>query len=741
MSLDHWRLLGMLFGAALLLSCGRITTDSGEDTAYDLVDDIGFSQRIVETTSLDLGAPGSGADLLYGWSHIERSGVGDNFRWAVGEGSGTRFHLVSRRDLELEMVMRPFRIDDNRAQAVEVSVNGSSIGSLQMRREWYRYRVAVPASVLRTGENTLDVRYSYWWEPQPGKEGPRRRLAVAWKRIRIVEPLTAATEPAAVENGEALFLPAGNRVEYFLDVPARSSFRIDEVRPTGKSPGRLILATTVDGEEEVVLLDQEKPASAIDLPLIDGRRGIARLSLTVEPKTHPGARDGFLLTRPRLVSQLGAEREFSQVPSSGGATPTTKPPNILIYLVDTLRTDAVGTHEPKRATSPSFDRFAADAAVFENAIGQSSWTRASVASLFTGLLPQRHGAIDRLDILADDARTLAELLDDAGYTNAAFITNPNVTGKFGFAQGFDDFFHIRTYRASDEVNQRVFAWLDENTDARPFFLYVHTMDPHHPYLPPEPMRPAFAPAEEDMRALTRLLAMHPPPPDLIEQVDRLRALYDAAARFNDQSFGHLIDVLADRGLMDETVVIFVSDHGEEFFEHGDWQHGKNLHVETLSVPLAMKFPGVEGGRRIPHLTGHVDVLPTLLDYLGLPPVDGMDGRSVLPLLTGLHQSAPGSGRAFAHLSLDGHESVAVVDGNWKLIVVTTETGARVHRLYDWMSDRGETRNRAAEHPIIVRYLESLIERELASGPAALVREEAEIDRELEQSLRALGYLQ
>ena len=232
------------------------------------------------------------------------------------------------------------------------------------------------------------------------------------------------------------------------------------------------------------------------------------------------------------------------------------------------------------------------------------------------------------------ALTLPVLLQASGYQTAGFTTNGNVSPRFGFEVGFDSYVHLveqRTeeiHQLSDVLNDRAFAWLSGRDRKRPFFLYLHATDPHAPYTPRSPFRERFittrqypaitSPRDVDHLDLNALRRTSPEDPAMRISKE-FRALYDAEGAFNDHQFGLLIEWLREHDLYESTFIVVVSDHGEEFYEHQRWAHGKTLYQEQLAVPLIFKLPGRAGaGVVVDGVAQHVDLLPTLLEFLGLP---------------------------------------------------------------------------------------------------------------------------
>jgi arylsulfatase A-like enzyme len=283
-----------------------------------------------------------------------------------------------------------------------------------------------------------------------------------------------------------------------------------------------------------------------------------------------------------------------------------KLPDIVVYLVDTLRADHLGIYGYERETSPRLDAFAKDAMIFDRAYSTSSWTKPATASLLTGLAPARHGANSRSDALDARAVTLATLLKSRGYHTVAFVTNPNVLPAWGFDRGFDKFFDIESVARSaraDRVGELVMQYLEKAPDG-PRFLYIHTRDPHGPYDPPAPYDQRFSGGDEI-------------------------AGYDGEIAFSDFHFGELLDRLRAMGRYDESAIVFLSDHGEEFEEHGNTGHGKTLYEELVRIPLLLKLPGRRGrGQRCAAPIQIIDVVPTLLTLVDLDSPEEVEGQDL-----------------------------------------------------------------------------------------------------------------
>jgi len=397
----------------------------------------------------------------------------------------------------------------------------------------------------------------------------------------------------------------------------------------------------------------------------------------------------------------GAElRVSSPILVAAAAAPK---PNVFVIVLDTARADVFSTFNDRVPIGARLDALARDAIVFDDLHAPSSWTRASVATLITGLPPTRHQVFDRLHLLSPRLPTLQSHLRSNGYVTLAWSTNPNILPIWGFARDFDEFADVgvpdwkRNKADASRVFERVRASVEANRSEAAFY-YLHFMDPHHPYLPPA----------EDLREVQGLSRTRPeifPAPLLSgKRIAKARGEYErylAEIRDFDAQIGSFFDFLKDVGLYEDSLILLVSDHGEEFLEHGGRYHGRNLYEESLRVPGFLKLPGnARAGTRIARPVGLVDLLPTITARLGLPAPPGVEGSDVL-------DSDPAELPGVAELVLDDRRLAAVNHRGWKLIVDYQGGGVE---LYDLVDDPGEQRNLADEQPEKVSELRVLLDR-------------------------------
>jgi len=414
------------------------------------------------------------------------------------------------------------------------------------------------------------------------------------------------------------------------------------------------------------------------------------------------------------------------------------PPAVVLVSIDTLRPDHLGCYGYAKPTSPEIDRFRRQAVLLRCAIAQAPSTLASHASMLTSLPPQHHGAsVERLSALRPGVVTLTELLRRAGFATASFNGGGQLDRSWGLDRGFSTYVSATDGSTADVGDDtldqevaRALDWLD-HAGRRPFFLFLHTYEVHHPYTPsPERLRqmetgytgslpPHISIALlEKINSGQRRLA----PGDLAH----VEAAYDAEIASADAAFGRLLQSLRSRGLYESTLVVLTSDHGEAFGERGKvgW-HGDALFDEQIRIPMILKLPRARlAGATIESQVRAIDLAPTVLSLLGLPVPPEFSGTAI-DLAGGAPAHPP-----WAVASIDGRPKTAAVrTRRWKWYD---------GRLYDLVHDPRETHDLAARRPDVEESLEGrllaiLRSRELA--PTTPI----EPGDELKERLRALGY--
>jgi arylsulfatase A-like enzyme len=446
--------------------------------------------------------------------------------------------------------------------------------------------------------------------------------------------------------------------------------------------------------------------------------------------------------------------------------------NIILLSMDTLRADHLPSYGYARDTAPFVEqKLAQGGTLFETAISAASTTAPSHMTMFTSLQPAVHGVLSNTGIrpLRRTTPTLAEILRSNHFATGAVTENAALWRNRGFQRGFNSYVESRdastaerhTSGGIEETLDRGLAWLRRHRDKR-FFAFLHTYEVHSPYDPPqaykklfqdEPKRPAG-----DPNAPLRMWAA-------------LR--YDREIRYSDDVLREFIETLEAEGLLRNTLLIYTSDHGEEFLEHGFLRHGADIHEEILRVPLIFLGPGIPAGRRISAPVGLVDLMPTILELAGIAPVEGLMGKSFAAMLSGeppdrSWESRPIYSEARQPIAMvvqNGKRSYVKVKvpafsvrvGSRKLIRRPAEEGFR-YRYYDLERDPREKQNRYSESDPSVADLRELLDRyeevtdslnaeldqleraHIEGLPDGVDPDGPVLDPQREERLRALGYL-
>lgn len=374
-----------------------------------------------------------------------------------------------------------------------------------------------------------------------------------------------------------------------------------------------------------------------------------------------------------------------------------RPTNVVVIAIDTLRADRLGCYGYGRPTSPRLDALAREGVVFEQAIAQSPWTLPSFASILTGVLPQRHGAGQGKNCLlvpcaapSPEHPLLPEIFRAAGYRTASFVSNGFAGAPVGLGRGFEraDGWSVGTRAVAASVE-----WLAAHREER-LFLFVHIVEPHAPFGPPDAAGPELLDRAYDgpvgTRADVAVLAR------VATDADRRRVsdLYDADVWKADALAGQVLDALDRLGIDDRTLVVVVADHGEELYERGTAGHGHSLFDELLRVPLIVRWPGRTPRGRIAQQVRAMDVFPTVLEAAGLPVPAGLDAVGLGALARG-GPAPPETSAAVAEFTFIGSELRGLRNGREKLVV---DVDRDQTRLFDLDGDPGETADVAAGRP-------------------------------------------
>lgn len=574
------------------------------------VDGLAPTNRLEGGGSLSLGE---------GWGKPEGSGApGDwgSMAWALGREAS--IHLVLPPVAELDFYSRtlPYPWEPGSPiQTLELVAGDRVIGRRQLVQGWADLRIPLPDDLPRGKMLDLRLRFDHSLKP----ENDSRSLAAAFSQLAVMP--RGAQDPQAFLDAHA-FDPATGRVALpvhgGLRLPLAPASRV-EVRLRDVAPACTSCALSLElgapGEAPREIPVQQGSGGALTARFETAALGVHSLWIRAAGSL-PDARGtiGFTLDSVQTTMR----------PAAGAA-----PPPVFVYMIDTLRADELAPYGGPPSLTPRMNAFAEQAATYLQARAPSSWTLPSVVSMLTGVYPDRHGVMTGAEERDPERHpSLQRLLGRRGYRTVGISHSAIISSLYGADVGFGSFYLYDNLNGrllrSQEARGFLAGWLSQDAGDAPVFAYLHTVDPHAPYAPPagpgevapEPELPSALEARGD--AVTAA------------EVSRLRESYQGEVRAADRELGHFLDLLQWLGLYDQSFVILVGDHGEEFAEHGGFEHGTTLYEEVLRVPLLVKYPGGRwAGARIEEPVSLVDVPPTVLAALDNPPQHDFDGN-VLP---------------------------------------------------------------------------------------------------------------
>ena len=602
---------------------------------------------------------------------------------------------------------------------------------------------------------------------QPDAEFAIESLRVVFRREHLAAiPSGISWQGLSDVFRETLVTRAAEAVDYVLHMPSRPWLDV-ALGTLGNEP--VTFFVDVDGDrilQRTVTRANHWESLRVDLARYAGRQVKLRLSAKAE--------------QPDILALWGAPAIRSAVSAgSTSTTPAERPQGVILIWADTLRRDHLDLYGYERETGPNIRKLAEQGANFTDCVLQATWTKVSTPSLMTGMYARSHRVWEISHKLPAVATTIAEVFRDAGYATLS-LCSIVFTGKFtNLHQGFEvlhessslpEELHSKTAR---EYVDRLLLWLDDHRDV-PFFVFLHIADPHDPYEPYPPYNTIWGNAaqeadhakyvervkEEIKDPLRKQFAM-PTRDELVaagidpeEYVAHDRNYYDGSIRAMDAEIGRLMERLAELDLDDRTLVVFTSDHGEEFLEHGWTFHGQSVYGELSLGPLVFWGPPwIPAARRVEETVTTIDIMPTILDLFDLPIPDMVQGQSLLPHIRGKRDLSTPPTLAITEkhrIRQTGGppprdvEAFAVHWQRWKLVQIQRGTDEPVVELYDHAEDLLDRHDVAAEHPEVVARLSNMLKDWLTMADAERLPEDASAQQydaaELER-LRSLGYIE
>jgi hypothetical protein len=604
-----------------------------------------------------------------------------------------------RSEVQLTLTMRSLVPK----QRLSVFVNEKPVAALDVEQTFRSYDVAVPAAMFVAGENRIRLTFRSAGAIAGGKRAAAAIVAVEIGSLRPANSKGAGGEAAApvslvateAELGgvrrRALAVPGASRLSFYLQVPAQAKLAL----AYGSRTPSVSVAVRVASDGAPLATLFEGPASAgwtegvWDLTPFAGQA--VRLDLCARG-------GGVNWGEPRLLVRAAA-------PTAAGPR---KFDHIYVWMIDTLRADKVHIYNPKtNVLTPNYDAFAADATRFAWAQVPGTWSLPSQASMLTGVYPRVHKATVHESKISRDVPFVAELFKKAGFRTAMFSANGYVSSKWGFDRGWDE--NRNLIRENLPNNAETLwgiakKWIVPGK-AKPQFVYLAVIEPHVIYNPRKEFlakywnKPYTGPIKPVLTGIQ--LGKIKQGTLKVNDTDKayLEALHNAEITQSDTAFAAFIQDLKTAGLYDTSVVIVISDHGDEFWDHGDCGHAQGAHQELVHVPFIIRAPGLlPAGRAVYTDVEAMDLSPTMLELAGLPVPDSMQGRSVISLAFDEVAGSPAAG-------LTQNEAMArgLKSGRFRLI----HSGVAHMELFDEIDDPREQREISGQRPIALRQMRNV----------------------------------
>ena len=773
------RVLSVLIVFGLLTAAGlwayRTRTAASASLVYDLADRLPFAARSAQREFVMFGWPDAEPHVGPGMDGDPESRAHERFLWAR-QGASLSLEVKEPRDRALIFDLEAYEGIEN--QRLEVRVNGRSLGTQNVSSNRSRIRFDWPKAA-QAGANAMDLQFS---KSRVTGTGDTRDLAAAVFSLTIgdakdetLDLLRERETPRAWEISEkdavpSVVLPGASQTSFAFRLPKDASLEFESGLAvwSAASGGKGSLRVSFDSTDG-------RTRETVEIPLAAQALQPAKIALEGEEGTPFVVRMDVVSDKPGLTfAQIRAPRILGRPASPEAEAPESaakfieavqdQKPNVLFIVLDAARALSFGAYGHSRKTTPNIDRFASEGFAFDNAYTTAAYTLAAMSSVWTSQQPDRHhGDLAFSARLPKDRLMLAEVLTAQGIHTAGFVAN-SVAGAYnGFDRGFKEFDEPWKKYGSQASGFRnvVPPFLDRmKKDGTRFFAYVHYREPHQPYDPPPPFNTLFGPdapipkskreggpkADKWLKDINQGVVAPTP-----EEIDHVRRLYDGNLAFADQEVGYLRGELESRGLLDNTVVILIGDHGEGLFEHGYIGHNAQVFEETARVPLIVRLPKAlrvaNPPARIASLVDLTDIAPTILDIFGLTGTGGaaraFQGHSLLPRLAGAKTAAPVDSREVLTRTVWSRPIYALRNASHTFIF---NTATNESSLFDRSSGprfEDKEHDYASRAPIALRetYRQSLL-----AWIASLKRQTVAgdkldgISREQCEELKSLGYL-
>ena len=697
----------------------------------DLILDFLGAERIIEGVSLYDGARLSGrialpifqGETVFG---VKGSSFGQTVLLTSFEKGGSWLHLR-------------IRLEGKEPAEGEIKINDFQLIRLGLNPGTSWYHLPLPEGVAERGELRLELSNPY--------HPSFIEMAYLTKGDEVI-PENELSELFEIKKAligerrrEGFVLRPGRGVGFFLKPDEGDVLRF---YLRGDSARLSVIVHTENRDKVLKTVSARRgKVKRIEIPLSSLRGEVIELIFKAEGSKGKGSIE---VISPRIMApKKRGERGVDLTELRKAANP---PPNLIIILLDAARADHFSCYGYHRKTTPTIDRLASEGVIFEHAFSQGAYTIISLPTIMASLYPTTHKIRGQNDRLPEEMVTLAEVLSKNGFITGCFSDSPVISLAHGYGQGFDHFVELFRLRgnpidptATPWFVGKVINWVRSLPSGKPFFAFLHIMKPHEPYISPPFFMGMFdkncwRKPQGDVITLSKIDKEELPITK--EDLDHIVALYDGGLAYADHQVGRLISNLKRAKLYENTIFIIIADHGEAFREHGRMLHTTTVYDEMIHIPLIIRFPRrfPVKRRRVDSLAQLIDLAPTICELYGIDPRKlPFEGKSLLPAIFGKEEEGDPYIYSMAMLG-----RLTVRGGRYKYIY---DGKKGMHLLFDLKGDPGERRNIIFGHPLLRKYLYSLLLSWYEETSAKKTGEikKIKLDKETEERLRALGYIE
>jgi arylsulfatase len=752
--------------ATLFAAFSTIFACQKQKTLVDLKDEAFLSRGSGRVFAIDFLQPESEGFLEHGWSKWRE----DNSRMGAFPDSWVFFSFYENAPLYLTLTCKPLKVDDLIVRSIGISLNGKELTRLDLAEDMSRFfTVTLPEKNLKRGENILEFLYIPEKRQEGIEVGQKRKLVVHYSDFfltseadfSLAKVVAEATKRLSLEHPGSFVQKVPSDIDFYLRIPQGAfldaSFEWHGLESSFPSPEEAELKITCqkyEGEETLVhrsFLGANQSDVNFRTDVLPAE-GPARLRVRAGNPDSESPLQGFIIWKSASIGWSGKrteDRTMEKRLKSLKEYLNTK--SAIIVIMDAARVDRFSFFGHSRPTTPNIDRIAEDSTVFSKAFCDSITTRTSIGTLFTGFPLSVHSMIAINSRIPEEFATLAQCFQSRNIKTTGFTGVASVSSDFGFGRGFDQYFELYKEegfgRKSQEYLPYLFPWLEANKE-RNFFLYIHFKEPHAIYIPQKPFRGMFSSSYREKVDIGNLRLREIGHELSDEQVEYVRACYDENLASVDSVVGKFVNHMRELGMLEKTILILTSDHGEFLGEHDRiFGHGGYFGESGIHIPLIIRFPESDRfkiPRKINQLVKNSDLFATLADIYGFDVSQGLiPGKSLLPLLVDpQHELDP-----YVIIEKFGTLGYCCRTLQHKL----NYWDSLPFEFYDLQNDPEEKNNIFSESDIMANYLLTEIRRWIAKqaaiketiigkGPGKSSIDYDKIDKRTLDNLRDLGYI-